>query len=76
MLFVSSDAGKTKIMVVTVELSEKRIGAEVRAIQQATRKLRAGRKNALAFLKRIGADGWPNSPTKINGSKTARRVKM
>lgn len=61
-------------MLMTVELSEKRIGEEVRAIQQAARKLRAGRKHALAFLKRIGADGWPDSPTKINGLKTVRQT--
>jgi hypothetical protein len=63
-------------MVITVELSEKRIGDEVRAIRQAARKLRPDRRNALAFLKQIGADGWPNSPTKVNGTKTARRTKM
>ena len=63
-------------MLTTIELSEKRIGKEVHAIQQAARKLRAGRKGALAFLKRIGADGWPNSPTRSNGSKTARRTTM
>jgi len=65
-----------RVMVTTVELSEKRIGEEVYAIQQAARRLRAGRKDALAFLKRIGADGWPNSPTRFNESKTARRTKM
>ena len=63
-------------MVITVELSQKRIGDEVRAIRQAARKLQANRRNALSFLKRIGADGWPNSPTKVNGTKTARRTKM
>jgi len=62
------------VMLTTFEPSEKRIGEELLAIQEAARKLRAGRKGALAFLKRIGADGWPNSPTRVNGSKTARRA--
>jgi len=57
----------------TVELSAKRIDEEVRAIEAATRKRPASRQAALAFLKRIGADGWPNSPTKRNGSPEARR---
>ena len=62
-------------MMTTVELSEKRIGDEVRAIEAATRKRPASRNAALAFLKRIGADGWPNSPTKRNGSPQAPRKK-
>jgi len=63
-------------MMITVELSKKRIGEEVRAIQDAARKLQAGRKSAIDFLKRIGADGWPHSPTKLNGSERSRRKKM
>jgi hypothetical protein len=60
----------------TIELSKERIGEEVRAIQDATRKLDAGRKGALAFLKRIGADGWPHSPTKRNSAESPRRKKV
>jgi hypothetical protein len=63
-------------MMRTVELSEKRIGEEVRAIQDAARKLPAHRQAALGFLRRIGADGWSNSPTKGNGSAESRRKKM
>ena len=63
-------------MMITVELSKRRIGEEVRAVQEAARKLRAGRKSALDFLKRIGADGWPDSPTRRNGSESSRRKKM
>ena len=59
----------------TVELSAKRIDEEVRAIEAATRKRPASRHAALAFLKRIGADGWPNSPTKRNGFPEVRRKK-
>jgi hypothetical protein len=58
-----------------IELSKERIGEEVRAIQDAARKLNGGRKGALEFLKRIGADGWPHSPTKRNGSESPRRKK-
>jgi len=57
----------------TVELSKERIGKEVRAIQDAARKLDTGRKGALDFLKRIGADGWPHSPTKRNSAASVRR---
>ena len=60
----------------TFELSKERIGEGVRAIQDATRKLDAGRKGALDFLKRIGADGWPHSPTKRNGVESRRRKKV
>ena len=56
-------------MMITVDLSKRRIGEEVCAIQDAARKLPAGRKSALDFLKRIGADGWPDSPTRGNGSE-------
>jgi hypothetical protein len=59
----------------TIELSKERIGEEVRAIRDATRKLDAGRQGALDFLKRIGADGWPHSPTKRNGVENRRRKK-
>jgi hypothetical protein len=60
----------------TVEISKERIGEEVRVIQEAARKLEAGRKSALGFLRRIGADGWPHSPTKRNGAEGPRRKKM
>ena len=63
-------------MMITVELSKKRIGKEDRAIQDAARKLQAGRKSAIDFLKQIGADGGPRSPTKRNGSDRPRRRKM
>jgi hypothetical protein len=62
-------------MMNTVELSEQRIGEEVRAIESAIRKRPASREAALAFLKRIGADGWPHSPTRRNGVDRARRKK-
>lgn len=54
-----------------VELSDERIGSEVRAIEAATRKRPANRRAALGFLRRVGADGWPNSPTKRNGAAPA-----
>jgi hypothetical protein len=63
------------IMMITVELSKKRIDEEVRALQDATRKLPASRRKALSFLKRIGADGWPDSPTRHNGTEGPRRKK-
>lgn len=63
-------------MMNTVELSEQRIGEEVRAIQEAARKLGTGRGKAIGFLKRIGADGWPHSPTRRNGVARSRHKKM
>jgi len=44
----------------TVELSKERIGEEVRAIRDAARKLDAGRKGALDFLKRTPSSGIGN----------------
>jgi hypothetical protein len=57
----------------TIELSKERIAKEIGAVEDAARKLDPGRKDALGFLQRIGADGWPNSPTKRNGAESSRR---
>ena len=62
-------------MMHTVELSEERIDQEVRAIQEAARKVGSSRRKAIDFLKRIGADGWPHSPTRHNGVARSRRKK-
>lgn len=62
-------------MMNAVELSRDQIREEVRAIREAAGKIPATREAAISFLKRIGADGWPNSPTKANGSSVRRKKK-
>jgi hypothetical protein len=79
-LFSAVPLGQSRIFehagLTTVEPSAKRINDEVRAIEAVSRKRPASRQAALGFLKRIGADGWPNSPTKGIDFPEVRRKKQ
>jgi len=59
----------------TIELSREQIREEVRAIREAAGRIPPTRKAASNFLKRIGAKGWPSTPSKGNGSSSAARGK-